>query len=234
VDWIDSVKCPVITGSLHWERNCVGNGKVTEYSVYNTAFLIDRNGKTFEKYFKILLLPFSEAMPFETFFPLLNRINLGEADFSRGVEEKIFLINSSVRAAPFICFEMVFPDFVRRRVAAGANLLVNITNDGWFGKTNGPYHHASMVRLRSVENGVSIIRCANSGISMAVDQYGRTIGKTSLSTRVLLTCECSLAVIPTFYNRHGDWPLIAALLFVAGAMVLAMVRRVFYGREGKI
>jgi apolipoprotein N-acyltransferase len=121
----------------------------------------------------------------------------------------------------------LFPDFVRRRVLAGANILVNITNDGWFGNSNGPYHHACMARLRSVENGISLVRCANSGISMAVDQYGRIINRTLLGDRTYLTATSSLAVIPTFYTMHGDWPLIAALFFLGGVLSLAAVRAIF-------
>jgi apolipoprotein N-acyltransferase len=230
--WSDSTHSPIITGSLHWDRTRDRRGNF-EYAVYNTAFFIDTGGREFEPYFKIRLLPFSEAMPFETQLPLLNRLNLGEADFSRGSEEKVFRIGRDIRAGPFICFEIVFPDFVRRRVLKGANLLVNITNDGWWGRSNGPYHHASMARMRCIENGVPLARCANSGVSMAVDQYGRVLGRTRLGERTVLTRSVSLASVPTVYRRFGDWVLLVALFFVAEAVMVAAVQFFFFRRSRK-
>jgi len=215
--WVDSAKSPIITGSLHWKRIHQAAQKKNDYAVYNTAFFIDTGAADFETYFKIRLLPFSEVMPFEAQLPILNRLNLGEADFSRGTEEKIFHIGSKIRAAPFICFEIVFPDLVRRRVRAGANLLVNITNDGWWGRSNGPFHHAAMARLRCIENGAAMARCANSGVSMAVDQYGRALKSAGLGTRTVLSARLPLTVVPTLYTRWGDWPLCAALFICCGA-----------------
>jgi apolipoprotein N-acyltransferase len=202
--------------------------------VFNTAFFIDTGSVSFEPYFKIRLLPFSEVMPFEAQLPILNRLNLGEADFTRGTEEKMFRIGGDMRAAPFICFEILFPDFVRRRVRKGANLLVNITNDGWWGKSNGPFHHAAMARMRCVENGISMARCANSGISMLCDQYGRVRGRTGLYERTVLTGSLPLEVVPTLYTRFGDWPLFAALLVVVEAVLYALYNFLLARRRARM
>jgi apolipoprotein N-acyltransferase len=222
-NWSESIKIPIIAGSLHWDRKPSGAGK-SEYSVYNTAFLIDTGEQKFEPYFKIRLLPFSEVMPFEAQIPLLNRVNLGEADFSRGTEETVFHIGEHIKAAPFICFEIVFPGFVRSRVRKGANLLVNITNDGWWGRSNGPFHHAAMTRMRCIENGVPLLRCANSGISMFVDQYGRVQKKTALYKRTVCSGRLPLGTIPTPYTRFGDWPLYIFLFIVCEALFYSIAR----------
>jgi apolipoprotein N-acyltransferase len=120
-----------------------------------------------------------------------------------------------VRAAPIICYEIIYPAFVRDRVKLGANLLVNITNDGWFGKSSGAFQHATMARLRCVENGVTLARSANSGISMFVDQYGRVVGRTKLYDRTFLTKTISTARVPTLYSRTGDWPVLFSCLVLA-------------------
>ena len=136
---------------------------------------------------------------------ILSRINLGEADFSKGVEAKNFEIKKGIFAAPFIWFEVLFPNFVRNRVLNGTNLLVNITNDGWWGRSLGPYHHAAMSRMRSIENGVSMARCANSGITMFIDQFGRILSTTTLYERTVLTQSLKIKTIPTLYTKYGNW-----------------------------
>jgi apolipoprotein N-acyltransferase len=103
---------------------------------------------------------------------------------------------------------------VRDRVNAGANLLANLTNDGWFGHSTGPYHHAEMSRMRSIENGVSLARCANSGISILVDPVGRILGKTRLYERAVLTADVPRQVIKTFYGRFGNWVIKTAFLII--------------------
>jgi apolipoprotein N-acyltransferase len=101
--------------------------------------------------------------------------------------------------------------------------LVNITNDGWFGKSSGPYHHAMMARMRSIENGITLARCANSGISMAVDPLGRVIAQTKLYERTILMCTVPMYTLPTLYTAYGDW--FVGLCGVALAMGFIMMIR---------
>lgn len=223
--WVSSVKVPFIFGSLHWNK--APNNSYYNYLVYNTAFLARPDSTKLESYFKIKLVPFSEAIPFEGLFPLLSRVNLGEADFQRGSAQTVFSLGK-IKAAPFICYEIVYPGFVQKRLKDGANLIVNITNDGWFGKSTGPFHHANMSRLRSIENGVPLVRCANSGISMHVDHYGRVVQKTGLYERTVLTTTCSLKHSDTLYSKWGDWVvyLFAGIVFVVGiSRLLKIIRK---------
>jgi apolipoprotein N-acyltransferase len=118
-------------------------------------------------------------------------------------------------------------------VHGGANLLVNITNDGWFGKSSGPYQHAVMERMRAIENGVPLARSANSGISMAVDAAGRVLGSTGLYERTILTCRVGITPFPTLYTRFGDWfPLACGIVSAFGILLPILFRKRFV-RSGK-
>src|SRR5699024_216126 len=132
----------------------------------------------FRQYSKLRLVPFSERLPFDDIFPLINYVNLGEGDFSAGDGYEVW--NAKIPYAPSICYEVIYPDFVRGARRRGATLLVNITNDGWFGYSNAPFQHANITRFRAVEAGMPIARNANSGISVFYDYKGRILGKTRL------------------------------------------------------
>jgi apolipoprotein N-acyltransferase len=225
--WSDSVRVPMILGSLHWDR-VADPQKKFRYAVYNAAFMVDTVGKRFTPYYKMTLVPFSEVMPFKNFLPLLNRLNLGGADFTAGRDRVVFNPGAGIHAVPLICYEAIFPGQVRNRMLEGANLIVNITNDGWFGRSTASAQHAFMTRMRCIENGISMARCANSGISILVDQYGRVSKKTRLYTRTVATGTVSLQRVPTFYSRVGDWPLLfaAVVTILAGiGLLLRLARR---------
>lgn len=221
---VNSSGIPLIFGSLHWDKGQTGS--FYEYLVYNTAFLAEPGKMDFSFYHKIKLLPFSEAMPFEGRFPILSRVNLGESDFQRGKELKIFNIGNSIKAVPLICYEAVFPDFVRKFAGNKGNLLVMITNDGWFGKSTGPYQHAEMARMRSIENGIPIVRSANSGISMFVDAYGRITGRTGLYERISITQPVHPVNLNTIYSRYGDWFVKICFFIVLFSFALSLFKRI--------
>jgi len=201
--WAKDADAPIMVGALHWDYN--KDAIKQDYDAYNTVFLTDVGGDSLIHYNKILLVPFSEIMPFEARFPILSRVNLGGASFKRGDSESIFRINENLVIAPYICYEIIFPDFVRRRLTDSTNMLVQVTNDGWFGRTSGPYQHAVMAQTRSIENGITLARSANSGISMFVDPYGRILEKTGLYTRDMLVRDVCVYRVKTLYNRFGDW-----------------------------
>jgi apolipoprotein N-acyltransferase len=154
-------------------------------------------------------------------------VNLGQSDFKRGNREVVFGISKRWFAGMFLCYEIIFPDFVRRRVASGATMLVNLTNDGWWGRSNGPYQHATMSRMRSIENGVSLARCANTGISMLVDPLGRVLCKTGLYERTVLTHALPCYKINTIYTRFGDW-----VVWVSWIIIGIFLGMVFFKKKG--
>jgi apolipoprotein N-acyltransferase len=179
----------------------------------------------------VKLVPFSEALPFQGLFPILSRVNLGQADFKPGSVPVVYSIGSLIRGAPFICFDIIYPSFVRKRAAFGANILIHITNDGWFGKSSGPFQHALMSQQRCIENGISLARCANSGISMLVDQYGRIIAKTRLGVRTILSGDIPLARVPTLYTALGDWPVGVSACIAVVQLCIVIFRRYVRKKE---
>ncbi len=174
------------------------------YLFFNSAFLFRGHAPedTLEQYSKIRLVPFSERLPFDDVFPIINYVNLGEGDFSPGTDIKIW--RNRVPYAPSICYEIIYPDLAREMRRRGAQLFVNITNDGWFGYSNAPYQHANIARFRAVETGVPIARCANAGISVFYDYKGRVVSKTKLFQQSVLRCKLPIKVRDTWYLQHGD------------------------------
>lgn len=220
--WVDSMQIPVLLGALDWQKSPLDANY--DYYVYNTAFFIKPGKAQMEHYYKNKLVPFSEVMPFEGIFPILSRVNLGEADFQRGNDSVIFDVNSKVKAAPFICYEIIYPGYVQERLKKGANLITAITNDGWFGKSSGPYHHAAMARMRAIENRVSLIRCANSGISMITDPYGRIQKSSGLYTREIIEDTVLLRKPDTFYSHYGDWVVKVCAILGIVTLIIIFIR----------
>ncbi|MBI5251698.1 MAG: apolipoprotein N-acyltransferase [Desulfomonile tiedjei] len=143
---------------------------------YNSAFLVE-NGVLRERYDKIHLVPFGEYMPLSWLLPLGPGIAAREADYSPGTEMKVMQVDNGPRFSVLICYEAIFPELSRSAIKNGADMLINITNDGWFGATAAPYQHLAMARVRSVENRVWLLRCANTGISAAFDPAGRIVSE---------------------------------------------------------
>ena len=225
--WYDSTHVPVLFGTLHWDDAPAGSRSA--YNVYNAAVVLDSAG--FKPYFKMRLVPFSEALPFEGLFPIVSRLNLGEADFKKGTVPVVFTIKNKIHAVPLICYEAIYPGDVRKRVLVDsvANLLVNITNDGWFGRTSAPYQHAFMTSMRCIENGISMARCANSGISLFVNQFGQMSGETGLYERTITTGTVSLSRMHTVYTKVGDWPV-----GLSAIVILIMTGWIIIKRRSKV
>lgn len=213
-NWQKLLNTPLLLGTLHTEK--LQNNPYYKHHVFNSVFHLSEERSPFEMYHKMKLVPFSEALPFEGMFPILSRINLGESDFRTGKDETIFDINGGIKAAPYICYEIIYPNFVRRRAASGANLLVTVTNDGWFGKSTAPYLHAAMARMRAVETGLPLVRCANTGVTFAIDPVGQIVNKGDLYTSEVITADVPFYSLNTIYRRFGDWfPLASVGVFIS-------------------
>lgn len=204
------------------------NEEFQETVSYNAAFFFRPDLLNFEFYYKLALVPASESMPFKKKLGFLRDLDLGGGDFFSGKEFKVFNFKIPPRSGKFssdqyqeiisdkhgdvavglsaiICYDSVFPHLVRQFVMGGANLLTIITNDGWFGTTSGPSQHARMAVLRAVENRISIIRCANTGISSFIDPAGRVLKYAKLNTKNNLTSLLPLRNVTTLYTQYGDW-----------------------------
>jgi apolipoprotein N-acyltransferase len=191
-------------------------------NVYNAAGLFRPDGGM-TQYEKTHLLPFGEMIPFGWRFRFLQRIDLGQANFQPGPRRPP-IPSAAGDLAPLICFESAFPGAPREAVAAGADVLVNITNDGWFGQTPGPYQHADMAILRAVENRRFLIRSANTGVTMIVDPVGRITQKLPMDQEGLLRGEIHRVEAKTPYTLLGNLPVVAASLLAVLLGVVARLR----------
>jgi apolipoprotein N-acyltransferase len=173
----------------------------TEY--YNSAYLINPNLKHMSKYDKAHLVPFGEYVPFKKWLPFLGKIVAQVGDFQAGAKGETLPWRNSQLGVQ-ICYEIIFPYLSRALVQNNAALLINITNDAWFGKTSGPYQHFSMAVFRAVENRRALARAANTGISGFVDPAGRILVSTPLLAEAVATRSLPLLQEKTFYTRFGD------------------------------
>ena len=199
---------------------------------YNTAKLFTAHGGKQQTYRKMHLVPFGEYLPLR---PLLGPIagGLVPGDFGRGEEPLVFdLPEPALKFAALVCFEDTLGELTRQFVKGGAQLLVNITNDGWFLRTAGAEQHLDNAIFRAVENRLPLVRCANTGITCSIDSKGRIdrTGRTGMwiapFVRGFVTHEIAVPAHPaqTFYTRHGDWFAHAAAIVTALAILRALRR----------
>jgi apolipoprotein N-acyltransferase len=204
-----------LVGSPSFER---GHRRV---DYYNSAYLIDPQGNVLGKYDKAHLVPFGEYVPLKRWLPFLGKLVEQVGDFSRGdIGDTIEWTYGKLGV--LICYEGIFPDISQTKVRNGANLLVNITNDAWYGRSSAPYQHFSMTVFRAIENRRALIRSANTGISGFVDPVGRILGKTALFSDAAEVRQVPLISTVSLYNRFGD-AFAAACLAVAGILLCGVV-----------
>jgi apolipoprotein N-acyltransferase len=170
---------------------------------YNSAYLASPSGQIIGKYDKIHLVPFGEYVPLSDLLSFIGSLGEGIGDFKSGKE----IFNFSLPHGKFgvlICFEIIFPDLCRRFVKQGAELLVTITNDAWFGKTSAPYQHFSIAAFRAVENRVFVARAANTGITGLIGPTGKILKQGAIFKEETMTGTIPLMKEKTFYTQYGD------------------------------
>ncbi|MCB4755663.1 MAG: apolipoprotein N-acyltransferase [Elusimicrobia bacterium] len=200
LDWLQTVVKKTGTANL------VGAVSMSSGADYNSAFLLSPKGEILQRYDKRHLVPFGEFNPLGGFF---NRLipYLGQlGTFAAGKRGVIFDLNG-IRLAPNICYEAIFADLIRSGVNQGADVIVNLTNDGWYLQTAAPEQHFVANIFRAVENGRPVIRAANTGISGLIDPFGRPLLRTPLMETGAFTGEVPMASssFQTFYLRFGNW-----------------------------
>ena len=183
---------------------------------YNSVGTLSPAGELIAQYDKMHLVPFGEYVPWSWLFFFVEKISTGVGDYQPGSRVAVTRLESGEKVGGFICYEAVVPDLVRRFVAEGAQVLVNITNDAWFGSSAAPYQHLLMARMRAVENRRYLLRAANSGIGAVIDPLGRVLSTTGLHRRTVLDGDFRFIQTATFYSRNGDlfaWLCLALSLF---------------------
>jgi len=195
--------------------------------VFVGAKMLDPEGRLVLRYHKMQLVPFGEYVPLQGLFTLGGRFAAKlvqeVSDFTPGRAAEVAVVDGQPVGA-FICYEAIFPDLVRRFSECGARVLVNITNDAWYGFTSAPHQHLAMAAFRAVESGAPLVRAANTGISAIVDPLGRVSHATALFERTVVVADVVPGLGATFYSRHGDvfaW----SCLGLAAALTVASRQR---------
>ncbi|WP_298260365.1 apolipoprotein N-acyltransferase [uncultured Litoreibacter sp.] len=196
---------PVIVG---------GNDRV-EDGWRNTLTLLDADGQRAQTYYKYHLVPFGEYIPFGEALAQFGIRGLAARDgggFSKGPGPKLIDLPGIGPALPLICYELIFPQSLRG--LPRPNLILQITNDAWFGNISGPYQHLAQARIRAVEQGLPLIRAANTGVSAVIDPWGRVLAQTKLNEAAYLDAKLPKPAAPTLYSRLHDAPMQGVLLLL--------------------
>ncbi len=234
-NFLGHIDHPLLTGFPDRKTYVAGEDTIPPHAHYagvdgvyskswNAAMLIheDSNGRMHrEVYHKQKLVPLGEHIPFNEYFPFLDKwfewnVGIGSWNFGRGYEPLALPLPSerdTLRITPTICYESIYPSFVRHFVERGANMLAIITNDGWWGKRPGPYQHEQFATLRAIEDRRWIVRCANTGISAFFDDRGQTIKSLPIFVSGSITERVPLIERKTLYVRLGDYIAIPAMFY---------------------
>ncbi len=193
---------------------------------YNAAFAVYPNGEVPVPYFKQVLIPFGEYMPLASIFPGLNALNDKGGVFAAGTSDKVFdypMTRSdgttyTLRASPLICYEDLLPSLARQATRDGAQLLVNLTSDNWFGRSLAPWQHHLIASFRAIETRRYLVRSTTTGLSAVVDPLGRTVASLPLFTEGAMKCNVRLLSDGSPYTDwFGDWPWWGLLAGTVGA-----------------
>jgi len=202
------------------------------YDAFNAMGLFLPKNDKIQKYAKIILVPFGERLPYaDTFHFLIEPLQwgVGISSWAKGKDTTIFEMKRKngdvVKFSGVVCYESIYPSFVRQFVKKGAEFLAVITNDSWYGNTSGPYQHFQYSILRAVENRRSIVRCANGGISGFIDPYGRVQKKTKFHEKTQIADVVKLNSEKTFYTMYGDLLVYISFLVFVFAFVLAVYKK---------
>jgi len=174
-------------------------------------------------YDKLHLVPFGEYLPFQDWMERLGfeQLTKLQGGFIPGTVRRTLPIPNAPRALPLICYEAIFPGTVATNDDR-PGWIVNLTNDGWFGISTGPYQHLQQARLRAIEQGLPLVRAANTGISAVIDPLGRIVAQLGLGIEGVLDSRLPSAIPPTVYARAGDIP---TAMMVAAALIFVIRRR---------
>jgi len=190
----------------------------------NSAFVVAPSGETVGRGDKLHLVPFGEYVPLKRLLPFVNKLVVGIGDFSPG-EHAAPLDVGKTRAGLLVCYEGIFPELAREYVRNGARILVNITNDAWYGRSSAPYQHFSIAVFRAVETRTPLIRAANTGITAIIDQNGHIRSMSNLFEEDFRTGEIKPGTGDSLYLKTGDAPAWLCAILTVGVVLLAWFRR---------
>ena len=207
----------VLSGSLG-QRNA-SNSQGMQSATYNSGALFNPQGELVGRYDKVHLVPFGEYVPFRRLFSFAAGLTDQVGDFTAGTS-RAPLQAGDIKLGVFICYESIFPDEVRQPVKDGAQVLVNISNDGWYGDSGAYAQHLRQARMRAIENSRWLLRDTNTGVTASIDPNGHIVASIPRKLRTGLLAPFALTNVTTFYTRHGDWfAYLCAIISLGGLIV---------------
>ena len=189
----------------------------SEGPLFNSAVLVNSAGEWQQRYDKVHLVPFGEYLPFPSLFSFAGGLTQEVGRFAPGAS-RTPLNAAGTKLGVFICYESVFPDEVRQFANHGAQVFVNISNDGWYGDSGAYAQHLNQTRMRAIENDRWILSAANTGVTASIDPWGRVAARIPRKQRTTLVAPYTLTSVTTFYTRHGDWFAYACAIILLGAL----------------
>jgi len=199
-----TLQAPIVVGNIGWTFNAPAQ----EWDYYNSALIVSADGARVGRYDKIHLVPFGEYIPFQDLLSFAHKLTGRVSKFTRGDGPKVFRLPTANGEAHhygvFICYEAVFADEVRHFAQLGAEVLVNISDDGWYGDTSAPWQHLNMARMRAIENRRWILRDTNNGVTAVIDPYGTVRQSLPRHQVDALPAQFAFRNDITFYTAHGD------------------------------
>lgn len=202
---------PTLLGALTYE---------TQERTFNSALGIRADGSLTEPYHKLILMPYGEYVPFSKTFPWMLDLAHMPQEFTAGAEPKVLDLTPTLKAAPLICYEDVVPSLAREATLKGAQLLVNLTNDAWFGDTAAPYQHHALATLRAVENRRYLVRSTNTGLTAVVDPAGRTASQLPVYSEGTLLDQVNLISELSPYTKWFGDKLWWALAIICACQIV--------------
>ena len=220
----------VVTGAIGSTSAKPGGAGASE--VFNSAALVSPAGDWTARYDKVHLVPFGEYLPFPKLFAFAGGLTKEVGEFKAG-ESRAPLDAGSERLGIFICYESVFPDEVRQFADNGAQVFVNISNDGWYGDSGAYAQHLNQTRMRAIENDRWILSATDTGVTASIDPYGRTVARLPRKERGVLAAPYALTSVTTFYTRHGDWFAYLCAIISAAALLARFRLRLQAGKKAE-
>jgi apolipoprotein N-acyltransferase len=207
------------TGAAAIVGNAAADVRATHVDLYNAASVFTPDGALLGRYAKIHLVPWGEYVPFAKLFSFAHGLTHNAGRFTHGWKRSVFRVNGH-HYGIFICYESIFADEIRQFAVNGAEVLVNISDDGWYGDTSAPWQHLNMARMRAVENRRWLLRDTNTGVTAAIDPYGRMMQSVPRHEFTSLAVRYGFNDDLTFYTRFGD-----VFALVCGILSMAMLAR---------
>jgi apolipoprotein N-acyltransferase len=211
-------------------RSFAGTPGKPDFKAFNTAFHTDAKGRVLGRYHKQVLLAFGEYLPFAKLLSRLPAMPFADG-FTPGEGPRVFHLPRGIRAAPLICYEDLMPDVVRKFVSeTRANLLINLTNDAWYGRSVGPWQHLWLAQWRAIETRRSLLRVTNTGVTSLINAKGEVTQSLPTFTAAVMPSEVDILTGETYYVRFGDW-FAWGITIIAATLLLFRLKRCLIGQR---